>query len=116
MSIPEPTPKNAGKIVPESLIHFINSSKLDIEAKHYGVTLIEERDQFGRRKYGQPLRTEDGRDDIEDARQELGDLLQYCWKARMNDCDLSPIRRLVPILEFILNAEEPIDKQLVGQN
>ena len=39
------------------------------------IVLVEERNAFGVAKYGQPLMTQDGRNGIEDARQELCDLV-----------------------------------------
>ena len=39
------------------------------------------RDQFGREKYGQPLRVGDGRNSLVDAYQEILDLAAYLRKA-----------------------------------
>jgi hypothetical protein len=74
----EPPPKPCGYIVPDQLIEFIKSHGNDQQL----IELIQQRDAFGRKKYGQPLMSEDGRNGIEDARQELGDLLQYAFKSR----------------------------------
>lgn len=93
-SIPEPPPKKLGESVPEQLISFLQDEK--------AVQLIKERNEFGMEKYGQPLMSKDGRNTIEDARQELGDLMQYCYKARINGEDLSEIVSLLPSLLKIL--------------
>jgi len=42
--------------------------------------LIEERDQFGRAKYGQSLMTFDGRDTAKEIEDELADAIQYTAK------------------------------------
>lgn len=95
-SVPEPPPKPQGIVVPDALLDFL---------KHrlkYGVddplcALIRQRDAFGRAKYGQPLMSEDGRDGLEDARQEAGDLLQYAFKVYLSGSveELSQIEDLV---------------------
>ena len=87
MSIPEPSPVAKGHNVPEALIECINNSNLTDELAPYReslVQLIRQRDEFGRQKYGQPLMSEDGRSGVEDAKQELGDLLQYAFKCKLN--------------------------------
>lgn len=77
-SVPEPPPRPHGVIVPDALCTHIQLQ----QPAHWQalLTLVLERDAFGRKKYGQPLMSEDGRDGFEDARQELGDLLQYTYK------------------------------------
>ncbi len=85
MSIPEPAPRALGKVVPDALLVFISKSKrLDDEQKAMLTTLVQERDAFGRAKYNQPLMTDDGRNGVEDARQEVGDLLMYSMKCLLN--------------------------------
>lgn len=49
--------------------------------------MVETRTAFGMKKYGQMLMTEDGRDTGRDAVEEMGDLLQYAYKAKMNGCE-----------------------------
>lgn len=94
-SVPEPPPMPSGVVVPDTLISHLK--------EHHAYfsddlcSLVKERDAFGRAKYGQPLMSEDGRDGVEDARQEAGDLLQYAFKVYLSgDKDgLEKIRRLV---------------------
>lgn len=88
MSIPEPDPQPKGIVVSEHLINFLclECSDEDFpdalqDYQRALVQLIRDRDEFGRKKYGQPLMSEDGRSGVEDAKQELGDLLQYTYKA-----------------------------------
>lgn len=88
-SIPEPPPIPKGEIVPDKLIKIISqmseySENTEVRRKLEELSqLIQERNNFGIEKYGQPLYSEDGRNSIEDARQELGDLLQYACKIKM---------------------------------
>ncbi len=92
-SIPEPSPKFKGDIVPDALIdHIANRSTLCSEEREMFVSLIKERDAFGRAKYGQPLMSGDGRNGIEDARQELGDFIQYAYKCKMAGIDLRELK------------------------
>jgi len=43
--------------------------------------LLEERAEFGRRKYGTPLQVDNGRDSTQDVLEELGDAVAYAWCA-----------------------------------
>ena len=100
-SKPEPHPLNHGKDIPQLLIAWI-SSNFTQTIKDDAINLIHERDNYGYKKYGQHLMSEDGRNTIEDARQELGDLLQYVFKAKINNEDISKIRDLLPILNKLI--------------
>lgn len=101
-SEPEPPPVEAGLAVTPVLLDWLVSNGGDNGHWHEAQQLIRARALFGLRKYGQGLMTDDGRDTIEDARQELGDLLQYVMSARMQGLDLGPIRRLLPVLTKLL--------------
>lgn len=80
---PQPAPRgNGGEVVADKLIEWLES--LDCVDTSQVVDLVRKRDAFGRQKYGTPLTTEDGRDEMQDALEEMGDLLQYLFKARMN--------------------------------
>jgi|DEB0MinimDraft_6_1074348.scaffolds.fasta_scaffold96415_2 hypothetical protein len=104
-SIPEPPPKDKGFSIPCALINFIESSCSDEDIKREAIHLITMRDRFGRAKYGQPLMSEDGRDCIEDAMQEIGDLMQYVFKAKCNGRDLEPIRKMMTVALIILEEK-----------
>ena len=95
-SVPEPPPVVGGEVVPDVLINYLTLFKEEnktavsneiqerfIKGMDGLVTLVQQRDAFGRAKYGQPLMSEDGRNGIEDAKQELGDLLQYLMKCQL---------------------------------
>lgn len=91
-SLPPPVPR--GKIVPTHLLSLIEQAKelnLDetfdrMRNDHLDqlATLVKQRNGFGMQKYGQPLYSEDGRNGLEDARQELGDLIQYVCKVNLS--------------------------------
>lgn len=104
-SLPEPPPKPAGVIVPDALIERIEHIKKnnlirgDFDAL---ITLVRERDTFGRAKYGQPLMSSDGRNGIEDARQELGDLLQYVMKCKLAGDNVTPLLELITFASILM--------------
>ena len=93
-SLPEPLPKPQGRIVPDHLLSVIEQAQeLQLDPTFDRMRndhlqklseLVKQRNAFGMQKYGQPLYSEDGRNGLEDARQELGDLLQYVCKVQMS--------------------------------
>ena len=104
-SVPEPAPIKSGKIVPDLLIEELETAEnINNGTIRNVIKLIKARDNFGRQKYGQPLMTKDGRNSIEDAKQEFGDLLQYVYKARLNNEDVSSIRKMMTVLHYVLRA------------
>ena len=111
-SIPEPPPKNIGQCVPEKLKEWIQQTHFPDDLKLKLIKLIDQRDKYGFQKYGQHLMTQDGRDSVEDARQEAGDLLQYLYKAIMNGEDTSPIEDIAPFLYLMLIKKKCIHSRL----
>ncbi len=113
-SVPEPDPKPEGVVVPDALHSVLMHTKdifLDetpdfkraaVQELDHLIALVKERDAFGRAKYGQPLMSNDGRNGIEDARQELGDLLQYVMKCKLAGQDLSDFMRLVSTATLVM--------------
>ena len=104
-SIPEPPPKPHGVVVPDALIEYLKE-------KHPFcgpplVELVQERNAFGMAKYGQPLMSQDGRNGVEDARQEAGDLLQYIYKVHLAG-DKEGVEKLVKLLQSILSVSESL--------
>lgn len=88
VSVPEPPPLERGIVVPTALCtHILKHPALDAPRKQALIALVSERDAFGRAKYGQPLMSLDGRNGVEDARQEAGDLLQYAFKLTLLQAD-----------------------------
>lgn len=49
--------------------------------------------------------TKDGRNSVEDAKQEFGDLMQYIFKAKLNGEDISEIKNMINILTALLFTE-----------
>lgn len=81
-SQPEPPPTGNGELVTPPLLAALRDHP-DLRA------LVAARDAFGQSKYGTGLRCHNGRNPLEDARQELGDLLQYLWQALLEGRDIS---------------------------
>ena len=90
-STPQPPPIDEGIDVGASLeatltrLYLFGADASTAPTIHDALELVQERRAFGLAKYGQPLRTEDGRDGIEDLRQELGDALMYTHKLYLTD-------------------------------
>lgn len=113
VSVPEPPPVPKGDIVPTKLIKIINDMKQCSDNEEVTqkldslIDLVQERNNFGIAKYGQPLYSEDGRNGIEDARQELGDLLQYVCKIRMqkqkNPTEIQELHKLIKTALVVIN-------------
>lgn len=107
-SVPEPPPVARGEPVTPALLSHLSARAHALGDREHAAAhlaaLVRERDAFGRAKYGQPLMTADGRNTLEDARQELGDLAQYLYKARMTGVDTSALR---PMLELVTELTRP---------
>jgi hypothetical protein len=85
--------------VTSELINWLKSNDYN-----FAVPLIEERDRFGRQKYGRSLMMNDmSRNTVQDAREEIGDLLQYLYKAKQNGSDISEFKAYLPVLKDLLN-------------
>jgi NTP pyrophosphatase (non-canonical NTP hydrolase) len=106
-SVPEPPPQNRGYDVMAALQAHLRA-KVSIATRdnqpgtasvHMQVQrLVEARAAFGLEKYGQPLMSEDGRDGVEDALQEAGDLLAYTYKALRNGRNLSAVEEVLHVV------------------
>jgi hypothetical protein len=117
-SVPEPPPRGGETSVTQALldllikpstVHYLacmageKGSAPSLVAAH---GLIVERREYGVPKYGGELMTKNGRNPIEDARQELGDAMQYVMQARMEGLDVSSLRRLHDVLGMLLHIPE----------
>lgn len=100
---PEKLPVPHGTVVTPLLIKWVESQPIDGVRVHQIVADILARDAYGRRKYGQPLMSEDGRDHVNDARQEILDALQYIQAARIQRLD---VRELLPLLRLVVRMTE----------
>jgi len=96
-------PAPIGDVVPEKLIQWISEQEsLTTAERVAAISLVSARNEFGRKKYGQSLMTQDGRITVVDALEELGDLLQYVFKGKLNQEDLSEVKALLPVLIELL--------------
>lgn len=89
--VAQPPPVPHGEVVPPVFQEWARANGFAEAAE-----LSASRAAFGEAKYGQPLMTKDGRDSIEDAKDELGDFGHYLQKAIMNGEDVTG---LVPHLD-----------------
>jgi hypothetical protein len=103
----QPTPKQEGKQVTPELLECLLD--MELEDKEVVISLVQDRFEFGLKKYGQPLCTKDGRDDVIDAMQEMGDLLQYTYKAKMNGRLPDLKKQLLPCLDALVQIVQ-VDK------
>lgn len=115
-SKPEPPPKNEGDEVTPMLINWLRRTSIRTDRFDCGrglilgapiepvIALLQARAAFGLAKYGQPLRTRDGRDSVEDARQEAGDLLQYLFKARVNGENIESLAPVLACVDYVRAA------------
>jgi hypothetical protein len=86
---PEPLPRAEGEPIPELLVEWLEEK---IENSGTVISDVQARAEFGFKKYGQYLMSDDGRDTINDARQEAIDLLKYMFKARVRGEDLTELK------------------------
>jgi hypothetical protein len=83
----QPAPKKGGKEVYGILMEYIDQiDKSNINNGKYAISeslknKLNQRYEFGKKKYGQALMTEDGRDVIRDFEEELLDAIYYLAKA-----------------------------------
>lgn len=111
MSVSEPPPKKEGIPVTKALLEWLETQGIGDAGVQDTINLVSARDAFGRKKYGQCLMSQDGRDEVEDAMQELGDLLQYLYKAKLNVRSIAPIKRMLPVLLTLIDSiKEPSSK------
>lgn len=103
MNSSQPKPKKEGFEVTPKLLEWLNDHDVSPELKE----LINQRYQFGLKKYGQALMTDDGRDTMIDAREEAGDLLQYLYKAYLTGISADPV--LKETLEISLKLIEKMN-------
>ena len=96
-SVPEPAPLPLGEPITPALVTWLSARGLTRAGE-----LVTARDAYGRAKYGQPLRLDDGRDAVEDCRQELGDALQYAYRALRRGDDTRELMALAQALVRLL--------------
>lgn len=95
-SVPEPPPKGGEIEVTPKIIEWIQCMDiLDEHIKRDLITLIKERSKYGFDKYNTKLRTNNGRNQYEDARQEFGDFIHYVFACILEERDDSKIGELL---------------------
>lgn len=112
VSAPQPDPLTRGQPVTPALVAWLGERGEDVEQL---VALVEARDAFGRRKYGQPLFSDDGRDVSADFGQELADALQYGMAARMRGVSLAvwaPVLRA--IADIVSDDAQDLDRRVIA--
>lgn len=93
----QPAPINKGQSVTPALLEWLK----DHHASEKVISTIQQRYEFGLNKYGQPLMTQDGRDTFRDAQEEAADLLQYLYKATLQELkDPFNVQELEEILAY----------------
>lgn len=117
-SVPEPPPKGGEVSVTQTLLALLKhpSAVGDLSYMLPGeepskirsmleeaTQLIGERRAYGMDKYGTELKTKNGRNACEDARQELGDAMQYVFQAKLEGLDVAPLRNLYDVLGMLLD-------------
>lgn len=110
VSKPEPAPRAGGELVTPRVLAWLATQAVNVgdEAVARAVALVRARDAFGRLKYEQGLSLEDGRDTVEDLKQELGDALQYGVKALIEGVEgerLEELRDLAQLLWLLMCAD-----------
>lgn len=90
IATPLQAPVGGQENVPNALIRMLRENREALGAPwaDMAIQFVEERSNFGRRKYGQELHTFDGRSPHLDALQELVDLMQYLHKAELEHASL----------------------------
>ncbi len=112
VSAPQPDPITRGQPVTPALVAWLTDRGEDVDQL---VALVEARDAFGRRKYGQPLYSDDGRDVSADFGQELADALQYGMAARMRGVSLAvwaPVLRA--LADLVSDDAQDLDRRVIA--
>lgn len=95
-SVPEPPPHEGKELVTPKLIHFLeNKCNFSDKTRKFLVNLVKERDEYGKGKYKGGLKTFNGRRMEKDAKQEIGDFLQYMYACIMEENTSEEIDKLL---------------------
>lgn len=104
-SVPEPPPQKGEKYVFPILEGMLINSH--IAGSRDFLTLVRQRRQYGINKYKTELMTFNGRNAIEDAKQEIGDCAAYIIQAKLegrSDEEINKLKQMVDILSLILEV------------
>lgn len=112
VSTAQPDPITRGQPVTPALVAWLTQRGEDVEQL---VAIVEARDAFGRRKYGQPLYSDDGRDVSADFGQELADAMQYSMAAKMRGVSLAvwaPVLRA--LADLVSDDAQDLDRRVIA--
>lgn len=112
VSTAQPDPITRGHLVTPALVAWLTQRGEDVEQL---VAIVEARDAFGRRKYGQPLYSDDGRDVSADFGQEVVDAAFYGMAARMRGVSLAawaPVLRA--LADLVSDDAQDLDRRVIA--
>lgn len=112
VSTAQPDPIVRGQPVTPALVAWLVERGEDVEQL---VAIVEARDAFGRRKYGQPLFSDDGRDVSADFGQEVVDAAFYGMAARMRGVSLAawaPVLRA--LVDLVSDDAQDLDRRVIA--
>ena len=112
VSTAQPDPIVRGQPVTPALVAWILERGEDVEQL---VAIVEACDAFGRRKYGQPLFSDDGRDVSADFGQEVVDAAFYGMAARMRGVSLAawaPVLRA--LADLVADDAQDLDRRTIA--
>ena len=112
VTTPQPAPVAQGEPATPALLAWVEARGEDVAEIS---AIIRARDEFGRRKYGQPLYSHDGRDVSADFGQELADALQYGMAARMRGVSLAAWAPMLRALcDLVDDDPNDIDRRVIA--
>lgn len=104
---PQPAPTGRGPLVTPNLVAELAAGYEFSPSLPAIISGLESRDGFGRAKYGDGLRCNNGRDPAVDAWQEALDLMQYVHQMGMEGRSVPPcLRECVSIVADMLEARK----------
>lgn len=101
----QPSPTEGDKCVPEQLLAWLEENAQVGPFEHcfeQAIELVKKRDELGQERYGTRLYTNNGRDVLQDAREEMADLMMYLAQAGLEGADLSELRQLYYVCGLLL--------------
>ena len=108
---PQPPPKQGGIEVYTLLNQYLKDTIG--ENNEYLRKKLTERYEFGKKKYGTALQTDNGRDVVRDAEEEVLDLIYYLVSCLHSKKDITNLKIMIQTVDDIIenHDEDPNDKQ-----
>ena len=104
----QPDPKPGDEVVCGYLLNRLGKARA---FELHGV--VQHRVAVGLDRYGTYLMTHNGRDAVQDAKEEIGDAAQYIEQARLEGRDLDELRTLWRQLGVVLGVEDGADDEII---